>query len=335
MNFRNLRIASTSIGVVLIVLLIYESSPATVVSDLKLVGSGILCIVAIEMVVDLFNSLGWWFTLPRSRRGGQFFRLFLVRLAGTALSQTVPTATMGGEPTKVFLLRRHFPLQTAIASVVISKFAFTASKAIFIAAGMAATASLFSLSHGITIALLTGFIATLVGVVFFLILQLRGLSAASLRMLARLRVGERWKSRIAEISPEVDSEIIHFYRSRPGDFAMAVLSHQLAFLCGVAQVFLLLGWMGLARNLRLSLAIESFSMLIGFVTFVVPDGLGIREGGMVLIFSALGLPVAAGLTTAITFRLTSIFGAAVGLMVMSFLLATTPRGAPAPSESET
>jgi len=320
------RLIGASVGLALVTILIYESGPAAILSDLKLIGRGLLAIIAIEFVVDVFNTLGWFFSLPPDHRRGQFGRLYLVRLSGTALNQTMPAASMGGEPTKVLLLRPFVPVQIAIASVVVARFAFSIAKAVFIVAGVAMTVSLINLKPGITVALAAGFLATLCGLLLFLVLQLRGLSTASARIMARLRIPPRWISGISQISPEVDREITDFYRSRRGDLFAAVLSHQAAFLCGVCQVLLLLGWMGLSRDWRIGLAIEALSMLFGFATFLVPDSLGIKEGGFALIFSALALPVSTGLAVAIAFRITSLVGTLVGLLVMSGLLTRLPAG---------
>ena len=91
-------------------------------------------------------------------------------------------------------------------------------------------------------------------------------------------------------------------------------------------MLLLLGWMGLIRDWRVALAIESLSMLFGFATFLIPDSLGIKEGGLALTFSALALPVSAGLAVAIAFRITSLVGTLVGLLVMSGSLTRIPAG---------
>ena len=251
------RATGALVGLALVAVLIYESGLALILSELKLIGGGLLAIIAIEFVVDFFNTLGWLFTLSSHHRRGQFGRLFLARLAGSALHQAIPVASLGGEPTKVLLLRSHVPLETAISSVVISRFAFSIAKAIFILAGIVTTASLINLRPALIVALLAGFLITLSGLLLFLILQLRGFSTASTRIMARLHIPQRWVSSISQISPQVDQEIVEFYRSRRGDLVAAILSHQTAFLCGVCQVLLLLGWMGLVRDWRVALAIES------------------------------------------------------------------------------
>jgi hypothetical protein len=255
------------VGLFLLSCLIYESGPAGIVSNLSLVGGGLVAIVGLEFVVDGFNTLGWWFTFPTGMRSGNFSKLFFVRLAGTALNQTLPAASMGGEPAKVYLLEADFPVTTTIATVMASSLIFSLSKAGFIAFGTMFTWRRFQLSHEFSVALLVGFIATLATAFSFLVLQLRGFTAARAGILARIPIPERWVSAIERLMPEVDAEITALYRSRPRDLALAVFSHQSAFLCGVLQLLLLLEWLGLPANFGSGLAIESFSMLLGFVTF--------------------------------------------------------------------
>jgi uncharacterized protein (TIRG00374 family) len=313
------RVAWASVGVALLVILIYESGPSRIAADLQSVGRGLIVVIAIEFVVDGFHTLGWWYTFPPEARRGSYWMLYFVRLAGTALNQTVPAASMGGEPAKVFLLEPHFPVATAIATVMTSSLIFSLSKAVFIAFGMIVTWHRVQLPHGFVVAVVIGFLATLAGILTFLFLQLRGLTSAANRIIARLPIPARWIESLERLAPGVDDEIRAFYRSRPRDLAMAALSHLGAFICGVAQVWLLLGWLGLTRSIGTSLAIESFSMLLGFVMFAVPGAIGVQEGGMLLVFTVLGLPAAAGLATGIAFRLTSIVGAAAGLLTFAAL----------------
>ena len=104
-----------------------------------------------------------------------YWTLYFVRLAGTALNQTIPAASMGGEPAKVFLLEPHFPVATAIATVMTSSLIFSLSKALFIAFGMIVTWHRVQLPHGFVVAVVIGFVATLAGILAFLFFQLRGL----------------------------------------------------------------------------------------------------------------------------------------------------------------
>jgi len=175
------------------------------------------------------------------------------------------------------------------------------------------------LSGEFSLAVLVGFLTTLACVLGFLLLQLRGFTDTTTRILRRLPIPKRWMVRLKRLGPAVDAEMAALYRSRPRDLVLAVCSHQVAFLCGVLQVLFLLRRLGLPHSFVISLAIESLVMLLGFVTFIVPSVLGVQEGAKLLIFTALGLPAAAGLTVGIAFRLTSIVDNGAGLLALAAL----------------
>jgi glycosyltransferase 2 family protein len=301
-------------GTLCLIVLIVESGLARISSDLGLIGSELLVVIALEFIVDGFNTLGWWFTFPAEKRAGAFPRLFFVRLAGTALNSLLPAASMGGEPAKVYLLTGAFEVSTVIATVMASSFIFSLSKAVFIIAGTLLTFWRLQLSQGAPLVLLAGFVLTLGALTVFLGLQLRGFTGLAGRVLGCLPIPDKWAAIVSRVMPDIDAEIGALYRSRPRDVVLAICAHQAAFLCGVLQVLLLLGRLGLPRSIHSSVAIESFAMLIGFVAFMVPGELGVQEGGKLIIFRVLGLPAAAGVTVGLAFRLTSLVGAAAGLM---------------------
>jgi len=331
-NSRSSRAAWILLGGSLLALLIYQSGPRSIASNLALIGGGLVIVVALEFIVDGFHTIGWWFTFPPALRNRTFAKLFFVRLAGTALNHTLPAASVGGEPAKVYLLAGDFPVATVIATIMTSSLLFSLSKAGFIAIGTLLTLRRFQLSWDFAFALVVGFAATIGGVLAFLLFQLRGFSATTRRIVAWLPLPERWEEGINRMIPEVDAEMRALYRSRPRDLVLAICAHQLAFVCGVMQVLLLLGRLGLPRSIGTSIAVESFSMLLGFVTFVVPGALGVQEGGKLVIFTALGLPAAAGVAVGIAFRLTSLVGAGAGLVAL-VALKGRKRAVSGPSES--
>ena len=151
---RNKQLIAFALGAALFVYLIYETGVASLAEKLKLIGTKIVFIIGIELIVDFFNTVGWWLTFAPDLRRGIFGFLYLLRLAGSALNQVLrPPASMGGEPAKVMLLRQHLPVTAATASVLTSRVAFTFAKAIFIAVGMLITWHRLKLPNGLSSAL--------------------------------------------------------------------------------------------------------------------------------------------------------------------------------------
>jgi uncharacterized protein (TIRG00374 family) len=316
---RYMQTIAFGLGLALFGYLIYETGPVSLAANLELIGRNLVFIVALERIIDLFNTVGWWYTFAPNLRRGTLGILYVVRLAGTALNELVPSASVGGEPAKVMLLRPYLPATAATASVLTALVSFTFAKAIFVAAGMLIAWHRLNLPHGLSTALLAGFMLTLSGAIIFLTLQLRGFARAAGRFGRRIGLPESWMAEIDSASNAVDEYVADFYRSRPGDLARSIAAHMFAFSFGVLQVSLLLGWLSLPNDWQTSLAIEAFSGLVGFIIFVVPGSIGVQEASKVLIFTALGLSASDGMTVGLAFRLNEIISIALGLAVLALL----------------
>ena len=318
-NSRARKTASFLLGAGLLAWLVLSSGIGSILADLSRVGPGLIVILALEFVIDAFDTLGWWFTLPVGQRERVYRRLFWVRCAGNALNESTPAASVGGEPSKVALLRGRISTSAATASLLATKVCFSLSTAIFIIVGMAAVWSRLSLPRDISLALFLGFILMLIGVTTFAILQVRGIGAGTVRALRRLRIPDRWLALIESSSHDIDAHLSDFYRARTGDLIRSVGAHLCALGCGTIQILLMMRWLALGFDPIAALGIEAFSSLIAFVAFAVPASLGVQEGGKVLIFWALGLPRPAAMAVGIAFRLTALIKIAVGLVVFVLL----------------
>lgn len=313
------RAFSYLLGAGLLVWLAVSSGIGSILADLSRVGPGLIVILALEFVIDVFNTLGWWYTFPVAERVGNFRRLFWVRCAGSALNESTPAASVGGEPAKVILLRGRISTSAATASLLATKVSFCFSTAIFIVVGMGAVWPRLRLPWDVSLALILGFILMVIGITTFAILQMRGIGAGTVRILRRLRVPNRLLAMVESSSHDIDAHLRDFYRARTGDLIRSAAAHMCAFCGCLLQILLMIEWLGLGFDPVAALGIEAFSMLVAFVAFAVPASLGVQEGGKVLIFWALGLPRSAAMAVGIVVRLTSLIKIAVGLVVFVLL----------------
>src|ERR687895_531931 len=83
------------------------------------------------------EAYGWRLTLGSHARRLSFGRLFAIRTAGEVVNMTTPTAYVGGEALKAYLLKRHgVPIVDAMASVVTAKTTMTLAEVVFILMGI-------------------------------------------------------------------------------------------------------------------------------------------------------------------------------------------------------
>lgn len=327
---RGIRIVSLLLGALLFTWLVLSSGIRSVLADLALVGPGLVIVLALEFLAHACNTLGWWFTLPVAKRTGTFGWLFWVRSAGQALNEATPVASLGGEPAKIALLRTRMSTGAATASLLATKVSFCSAKALFIAIGMAVVWSRLSLPRELSVVMASAFVLMVIGIAGFAAVQLRGIGSGTIKALRRVGIPARWILRIDSAMHDVDTHLRDFYRARTGDLVRSMAAHLGAFVCGILQILLLIGWLGLGYDLVAAVGIEAFSALVSLVLFAVPASLGVQEGGKVLIFSALGLARSAAMAVGITFRVVSLLDIAVGLVALALLQHRRPLGARPP-----
>ncbi len=308
-----------ALGAVLLAYLVNRYGSVKVWRDLKSIGWRLLAIVALEGLVSLSSARVWWHTLPRHPRCGSFARLFLVHLAGSALNQSSPGAPLGGEPLKVMLLKERFQISVLTASLLSAKLAQALARALFVILGILVASRSLKFERLPMRTLTVGFILTAVGILMFMTLQICGFSMTAKRVSARLRFLGGWVERLERGLERVDGHLRELYTMRPWDFVAAVALSVVGLCVGVVQVWLFMRWMRLGQDWLSSLTIEALSVLVSFVLFAIPGFLGVQEGGKVLIFAALGLPVSAGLSIGVAFRLNSVISVGQGFAALMWL----------------
>jgi len=304
------------LGVASLAYFLHRFGVANTWEDLRMIGWRLLAIVALEALVHLTSARSWWHLFPNKTRQGRFPRICLVQLAGSALNDTTPGAPLGGEPIKAMLMKEQFELPLTTATLLSAKLAQALGRMLFVMLGAGTVFWSLKVACLPAKSLAVGFILTASGIATFMALQIRGLSAPAKRVFHCLRLPQDWVERFGCALEGVDQYQCELYRARPLDFVASVALVLVGLSIGVVQVWLMLGWIGLRRDWPSSLAIESFSVLVNFAFFVVPGSVGAQEGGKLLIFAALGLPLSAGLSLGVAFRLSSLVSLAVGLAAL-------------------
>ena len=314
-----LQLLALLVGFGLFAFLVIEIGGPTILRDLRTIGWGLALVIALEFVVDGLNTWGWRQTFAPSERIIPFSVLYLIRLAGTAFNQILPSASVGGESVKADLLRPYLSIQSSLASVITARLAHGIAQAGFVTAGFALGFSRLDLPSEISTALIAALCIATIGIASFLWLQRRGLFASVSEVGRVLHMPEKWIARLHRATASLDKSIRDLHINRPTDLAISVAWHFAALLIGVFQIYILLSGLGLATDLGTCLIIEAFSMMLQLALFLVPAGIGVQEGGKVFIFKLLRLPESAGLSVGIAFRLTQLTGIAAGLLSYGYL----------------
>jgi len=269
-------------------------------------------------VIYAADTLGWRFAFsgsPPLRAG--YWRLYFIRWCGEAVNNVVPSAYVGGESVKVYLLHKHgVPAGQVAASVIVGKTVQMLTQVLFIALG--AAAFLFITDPGSTmrramVFVLAGCVATVAGLFW---LQSHGMFTTLFRVLSSLRIRPAALEGKRERLEQIDQRVVDFYRNDKRRFALSAGGYFTGWLLDTLDIYLVAWLLGMPISWTHALAVEAFIGVAKMLGVFVPGALGVQESGIVLVCRLAGLPDALGLSYAIIRRGRDVVYASIGWLLL-------------------
>lgn len=305
-------------GLGAVVYLVVQIGPVAIWRSLRAAGWGLALVLVFPYALTaVLDTLGWR-VLFRAAAGVSFWDLFRARLSGEAVNVATPTASVGGEPLKAYLLRPRVPLVEGLATVIVDKATVITGQALYLIAGLLLAAALLPRTSPVWVVMTVLLAVEVAAIAGFVLVQVRGVFGGGARILGRLgtRVGvgaiERYQSGLDRL----DRALARFYRERPARIVASVLLHTLAWVGGGLEIYVVLRLQGSPAPLVTALVIESFAAAVKFASFMIPASLGALEGGIVVFFEAFGLSGAAGLSYVLIRRLREAAWAGIGFLLL-------------------
>ena len=279
------------------------------------------------LVVYLLDAYGWSLTLGQWMSRVGFVRLFMVRMAGEAINVTTPTAMLGGEPMKAYLLTRYdVPMVEGLASVVTAKTIMVVAQILFMLSGLGVTLWLLGAGEYNLLVACVALGLLVFGVFLFLILQRHGIGRGLLAVADACRIRSQRLEAARPRLLELDRTIRTFYRERHRTFLLALGVYFVAWLTELLEVYAILYFLGAEAGWLSSFSIAAIAVLIkGSVSFV-PGSLGAQEGGYLFLLMAWGYDEVTGITFALLRRLREILWILIGLGFLAVLRGKAARG---------
>jgi glycosyltransferase 2 family protein len=265
-------------------------------------------------LVMIFDTLGWRFAFVRDRVA--FTTLVWVRLAGEAFNLTTPTAALGGEAIKAWLLRGLVSLDESVPSIVVAKTTIMIAQGLFLLLGIVLAWHSALADSPLLWAMVGLFAVEVIGLGGFVVAQTRGMFEKGRRLLERFGLRSFGRGHTVR---RVDHGLAWFYRHEPARLLLSIAFHFVAWLLGVTEAYLILRFLGIDVSLTTAAVIEAFGTGVRFVTFMIPGSIGALEGSYVATFVALGLSPAAGVSFGLTRRLRELVWVLAGLIAFALL----------------
>jgi putative membrane protein len=279
-------IIAAGLGLVLATGLIAYFGVGSVLTALVAIGwLGFAVFVGYGLLIYLVLGGAWWSVAPDQglRRVGAFIWGRMVR---ESAAEVLPLSALGGVVigARALATRGVDPI-LANASLAVDLAAEILAQIAFMALGLGLLVARLS-HHGrlndplITIVIL-GLLFTITGAAVFAAAQQK-----ALRLLHRL--AQTWAPSAAGTLNGVSDKVAEIYRS-PRRLTAGVLLHSVAWIGSAIGSWIALRIMGVHIPVMAVLAIESLLSTARSAAFMVPNAVGVQEGGYALIGVLFGL----------------------------------------------
>ena len=312
------------VGLLTLVLIVWHIGPGQIYDAAAQLGPIALLVLLIpSLIMYVVEAYGWKVTLGPSAKDIPFWRVLAIRTAGEVVNMTTPTAYVGGEPLKAYLLKKHdVPMVEGLASVIIAKTTMTIAEVLFILLGIALGVWLLggNDSSGQTVAAaLVGVGLLAFGTAAFVFVQRQGLFTWLLGFLRKIGLKIAYLEAREEKLRSLDRTILTFYRDKRPAFYSSTGLFFLGWMAEALEVYVIIYYLGGPAMALSAISIGALSVFIKGGTFFIPGSLGAQDGGNMLLLSAFGYSDVTGITFALLRRFRELVWIGLGLLCLALV----------------
>lgn len=305
------------LGLVLLSFLVAKVGVLQILQTLKELGSvKILILTVFPLSWYLLQSFAWYRVFKDDAVAVRFMDVFLVKLTGEAINTITPVGFMGGDPYRIYLLKKTVGGKNSAASVVVDRsmqtFAILCLLMLTIILALCTLPLTRELKLGLPI---LGF-----GFIVFLFMMIRSHKKGVFAQLAgfahALHIKRESLAKVQHKIDELDEQISRFYKKHPLHFFEIFTLHFLSRLLGPVEIWIMAWIMGFPLDALTCLYLAALTILINIVFVFIPGSIGVMEGGYGYLFHLLKLVPAHGVTLQLVRRIRALFYVLVGLVII-------------------
>ena len=251
-------------------------------------GWAIAAVVLYHFAVPLFlDTLAWWVLFPKFDRL-PLRKLLWMRWIGESVSTLVPSAAVGGDIVRARLAAINgASLPVAAGSVLVDITLGVFTQAAFTLLGVVLLVEVTGQKNFIRPTLI-GTLIGVVGVAGFYFVQRMGMFRFLARIIARLANSPEWQS-LVQGGETLDQTVRALYARRKALIACCAWTI-ISLVAGSGEIWIALQALDLRATFINALILQSMVLTIRSAAFAVPGGLGVQEGGYLVVGNLLGIP---------------------------------------------
>jgi putative membrane protein len=281
------------------------------------VGFGFVLIMLVYALVTYIDTIAWRYAFhPEQANQLRLLPLWRIRQIGEAYNIITPLGTVGGEPVKAQLLKDyyHFTFKQGLASLVMCKTTFLTALIIFFIPGIFMILSSEIVTGEFKTISLVGMVVFTTLIFLFFLFQVTGMLGVIASWFGRLFPKHKEHSFLNHLQV-LNTLMSAYYKEYQGRILLSIFYALIGWVVGLGELYLALYYLGYDPSFQELWIIEALIQLVRVGSFFIPMSLGAQEGGLILIFVALGLTPDLGLAVSFVRRIKEMIWVSAGLLL--------------------
>ncbi|MDA0692843.1 MAG: lysylphosphatidylglycerol synthase transmembrane domain-containing protein [Nitrospinae bacterium] len=281
------------------------------------VGFGFVLIMGVYALVTYIDTIAWRYAFhPEQACRLNLLPLWRIRQIGESYNIITPLGTVGGEPVKAQLLKDfyQFTFKQGLASLVLSRTTFLTALIIFFIPGIYLILNSQIVTGEFKTISLVGMVVFTTLIFLFFLFQVTGMLGVLASWVGRLFPKHKEHSFLNHLQV-LNTLMSAYYKEYQGRIALSIFYALVGWVVGLGELYLALHYLGYDPSFQELWVIEALIQLVRVGSFFIPMSLGAQEGGLILIFVAMGLTPDLGLAVSFVRRIKEIIWVSAGLLL--------------------
>jgi uncharacterized membrane protein YbhN (UPF0104 family) len=306
----------TLVGVLLLAFLVRRIGLRTLWTTIYQFGPWYLVTCAISGAGLMCQAGAWWMVMKAFFQRVALLELFRVKIISDGFNLILPSASLGGDAMRAFLIKDRVPLHVGVPGVLFDKTIEFVASIIFLSSGLLLGLLSLRLPGGLVVPALVSLAITSVGIGLLVVLQKGGLTKGLLKLSAPLPPARRWVLKREVKFRAMDESLGPLYTRSNYRAILPVAAHVLARCVGVFEIMVILAVLGTPASFIQALFIATMVTSANTAFFLFPGQWGVTESVHVLVLQSMGYPAAVGLSLGLIRRIRKLMFVGLALVLL-------------------
>ncbi|MGA2534295.1 MAG: lysylphosphatidylglycerol synthase transmembrane domain-containing protein [Candidatus Aminicenantales bacterium] len=319
----------TAVGVLLFFYLVRRIGFKTLGANLSRFGPWFILTSLLAAGWIYCQSVAWWLIQKGFFRRVPLGLLYRIKIISGAFNLVLPSASLGGDAMRAFMIKKNVPLKEGIPSVLFDKTLEFIASTFFLTCGFLLGLITIRLPRSLTIPVIVSLGITATATFLLILAQKTGVKKIVARVGSLIPGGRAWIEK-REIHLEALDQNLRLLYSRSNRKAiLPFVLHVIGRLLGTVEVMIILAVLKAPVNFIQAIFICTVVTVGNSIFFILPGQWGVMESVHILVLQSLGYPAAIGLSLSVIRRIRSLLFVGLGLI----LFASGKRKSPPPEGS--